>query len=127
MGDADHLERLFVNLLENAVRHTPQEGEIRLSARREGAAVLVTVADTGEGIPPEHLPHVCERFYRVDASRTRGSGGTGLGLAICQSILQAHGGSLSIRSEWGSGTTVEVSLPAAGSPVQDVQRVEACA
>lgn len=110
-GDADHLTRLLVNLLENAVRHTPADGEVVLSARREGDQVLLAVSDNGEGIPAEHLPHLCERFYRVDAARTRADGGTGLGLAICQSIVQAHGGTLTIHSRVGLGTTVEVRLP----------------
>jgi heavy metal sensor kinase len=109
-GDTSHLIRLFVNLLENAVRHTPREGCITLSARREGSAVIVTVEDTGAGISPEHLPHVCERFYRVDEARSRAQGGTGLGLAICQSIVRAHGGSLDITSSPGAGTTVRVTL-----------------
>ncbi|MFN3653183.1 MAG: sensor histidine kinase [Armatimonadota bacterium] len=112
-GDAEYLTRLFVNLLENALRHTPSDGEVVVFARADGEAVRIAVADSGEGIPPEHLPHVCDRFYRVDAARTRGSGGTGLGLAICQSIVQAHHGSLRIESEVGLGTTVEVTLPRA--------------
>jgi signal transduction histidine kinase len=110
-GDADHLCRVFVNLLENSLRHTPAEGQITLSPRVVGRTALVRVIDTGEGIPPEHLPHVGERFYRVDAARTRRTGGCGLGLAISQTILQAHGGHLSIESEVGRGTVVTVSLP----------------
>ena len=106
-----HLLRLFSNLLENAVRHTPPSGRITLAAANEDDGVVVRIEDTGEGIPAEHLPHVCERFYRVDASRTRGHGGTGLGLAICQSIVEAHHGSLSIESIVGKGTTVTVRLP----------------
>lgn len=109
-GDMTHLTRLFVNLLENAVRHTPADGRIDLTADGEGSDVTVTVADTGVGIPPEHLPHVFERFYRVDAARSRAQGGTGLGLAICQSIVRAHGGNIEISSEPGKGTTVRVHL-----------------
>lgn len=112
-GDSHHLVRLFVNLLENASRHTPAEGQITVSAREAAGEVEVRVRDTGEGIAPEHLPHVCERFYRVDSARARAQGGTGLGLAICRSIVQAHGGTLRIASELGQGTTVEVTLPAA--------------
>jgi heavy metal sensor kinase len=122
-ADGHHLTRLFNNLLENAVRHTPPEGEITLSARRSRPQTLeVSVRDTGEGIAPEHLPHVCDRFYRVDAARARAGysagTGTGLGLAICRSIVQAHGGELHIESELGRGTTVTVTLPEArdGSP-----------
>jgi signal transduction histidine kinase len=71
------------------------------------------VQDTGEGIAPEHLPHLGERFYRVDAARTGDTGGTGLGLAICRSIVNAHGGDLRIESQVGTGTTVNVTLPLA--------------
>src|SRR5262249_30402983 len=118
----DHLSRVFANLLENAIRHTPAEGAITICARATDDAVVVRVRDTGEGIPPEHLPHVCERFYRVDAARTRKSGGTGLGLAICQSIVQAHGGSLTIESEVGEGTVVTVTLPRSPAPAAEPER-----
>lgn len=114
-ADADHLARLFTNLLENALRHTPAEGSITVSAAPRGERLEVTVTDTGEGIPPEHLPHVCERFYRVDSARTGGSG-TGLGLAICQSIIQGHHGEMNIASRPGEGTRVTVLLPLAESP-----------
>jgi two-component system OmpR family sensor kinase len=114
-GDECHLCRVFVNLLENAIRHTPLDGRITLSAHAVGEAVVVRVADTGEGIPPEHLPRVGERFYRVDAARTRARGGCGLGLAISRSIVQAHGGRLSIESEIGRGTVVTVVLPRYGT------------
>ena len=70
------------------------------------------MADNGIGIAPEHLPHLCERFYRVDSARSRPDGGTGLGLAICQSIAEAHGGTLEITSAVGKGTTITVALPA---------------
>jgi heavy metal sensor kinase len=103
LGDPHHLVRLFTNLLENAARHTPPDGRITLRARATecagaAGAVLVEVEDTGEGIAPEHLPHVFERFYRVDAARSRASGGTGLGLAICRSIVEAHGGTIAVQS-----------------------------
>jgi signal transduction histidine kinase len=110
-ADPHHLLRLFNNLLENAVRHTPRTGRITISAFAEKDSVIVRVRDTGEGILPEHLPHVCERFYRVDTARTRRQGGTGLGLSICQSIVAAHGGSLTIDSKVGQGTTVTIRLP----------------
>lgn len=119
-GDTHYLVRLFVNLLENAARHTPPEGRITVSAELAGDTVVASVEDTGEGIPPEHLPHVCERFYRVDSARTHAGhgrgGGTGLGLAICQSIVRAHGGTLRIESEVGRGTRVTVLLPRAEGP-----------
>jgi heavy metal sensor kinase len=110
-ADPYRLVRLFSNLLANAVRHTPPTGSITVSADAEQDGVVVRVRDTGEGIPPEHLPHVCERFYRVDAARNRRHGGTGLGLAICQSLVEAHNGSLTLESVVGEGTTVTVWLP----------------
>jgi two-component system OmpR family sensor kinase len=118
-ADPHHLVRLFGNLLENAVRHTPPTGRITVSAHDEEDSVVVRVEDTGEGIAPEHLPHVCERFYRVDAARTRRHGGTGLGLAICQSIVEAHHGSLTLESVVGEGTTVTVRLPGPASVTWD--------
>jgi two-component system OmpR family sensor kinase len=113
IGNADALVRLFSNLLENAARYTPSEGRITVSAETLGDVVSVKVTDTGEGIAPEHLPHLTERFYRVEASRSRPRGGTGLGLAICRSIVEAHAGELSIESVLGRGTTVRVTLPLA--------------
>jgi signal transduction histidine kinase len=118
-GHLDSLDRVLTNLVENAIRHTPEGGQITLSAREEGDEVVITIADTGEGIAPEHLPHVCERFYRVDAARSRAQGGAGLGLAICQSIVQAHGGKLEIESEVGWGTIVRVTLPGADLPAAE--------
>lgn len=109
-GSGSELTRLFTNLLENAVRHTPPEGTVTVSARVDAKSVTVTVADTGEGIAPEHLPHLGERFYRVDAARSAGTGGTGLGLAICRSITQAHGGRMTIESQVGEGTAVRIRL-----------------
>lgn len=113
MGDQHALLRLFTNLLENAVRHTPQGGKITITATATEQFATVAVTDTGEGIAPEHLPHLTERFYRVDAARAREGGGTGLGLAICQSIVDAHGGSLAIASTVGQGTAVTVTIPRA--------------
>jgi signal transduction histidine kinase len=111
-GEASHLVRVLVNLLDNAMRHTPAEGEVVISARAERDQVIISVLDSGEGVAPEHLPHLGERFYRADAGRERGRGGAGLGLAICRAILQAHQGRLEIRSSLGQGTEVEVTLPA---------------
>jgi len=112
MGNEDELVRVFLNLLQNAARHTPPDGSITVTARREGGLVRVRVSDTGCGIAPEHLPHLGERFYRVDAARTRKQGGSGLGLSICRGILEAHGGSMRFESAPGAGTTVTVTLPA---------------
>jgi heavy metal sensor kinase len=110
LGSGSELTRLFTNLLENAVRHTPPEGTVTVSARVDARSVTVTVTDTGEGIAPEHLPHLGERFYRVDAARSAGTGGTGLGLAICRSITEAHGGRMTIESKVGEGTAVRIRL-----------------
>ena len=110
-GSGSELTRLFTNLLENAVRHTPPEGTVTVSAMVDAMSVTVTVTDTGEGIAPEHLPHLGERFYRVDAARSAGTGGNGLGLAICRSITEAHGGRMTIESKVGEGTAVRVRLP----------------
>jgi heavy metal sensor kinase len=114
-GNLDMLVRLLVNLLENSLRHTPAGGQIILRGREQESTVTLEISDTGEGIPREHLPHVLDRFYRVDHARTRFQGGTGLGLAICQSIVRAHGGELTIDSDVGRGTTVSVTLPRAGA------------
>lgn len=113
LGHSDSLTRLFSNLLENAARHTPADGKIMVTARQSGEQIAVEIADTGVGIAPEHLPHVTERFYRVEAARSRTQGGTGLGLSICRSIADAHGGTLAVSSMLGRGTTVCVSLQAA--------------
>jgi len=108
-ADADQLLHALGNLLTNAVTYTDRGGRITLSARAEEGAVILTVADTGAGIPPEHLPHVFERFFRVPG-QTRG-GGTGLGLAIVREIVTAHGGSITCQSSPGAGTSFRIVLP----------------
>ena len=112
-GVPDQLARLLANLIENALRHTATEGKVVLSARAAEDMVEITLSDTGEGIAPEHLPHLGERFYRVEGSRSRRYGGAGLGLAICKSIVEAHGGTLTLESKPGKGTTVTLLLPKA--------------
>ena len=113
-GNEEELVRLFTNLLTNAARHTPPDGQITITAaRRPDGQAVVTVSDTGDGIAPEHLPHLGERFYRVDSARSRTDGGTGLGLSIVRSIADAHGGTLAFSSEPGKGTVVTVTLPGA--------------
>ena len=110
-ADPDALLQVFTNLLTNAARHTGADGEIMLTWRGDDTHAVVTVVDTGEGIAAEHLPHLFERFYRVESSRSRGKGGTGLGLAICREIVRAHGGSIAVESIVGQGTAVHVTLP----------------
>jgi signal transduction histidine kinase len=109
--DPHYLHRLILNLLDNAMRHTPPSRSIRVFADLEESQFVLKVEDKGEGIAPEHLPHVFERFYRVDVSRSREAGGAGLGLSICESIARAHSGDIRIESELGCGTTVTVILP----------------
>ncbi len=111
-ANAQRLEQVFTNLLENAIKYTPKGGRVSARVRKSGRDVCVDVEDTGIGIPAAHLPRVFERFYRVDRSRSREMGGTGLGLAIVKHVLRAHGGQVSVKSEEGRGTTFTVSLPA---------------
>ncbi len=111
-GDADRLKQLLLNLVSNAIAYTPTGGTVTLSLHiRPDGWVRITVVDTGVGIAPEDLPHIFDRFWRVDRARTRAAGGSGLGLSIAKSIAEAHGGSISVESEPGKGSTFEVLLP----------------
>jgi signal transduction histidine kinase len=105
----------MLNLLDNALRHTPAGDQVTLSLERSAGGAVLKVSDTGEGIAPEHLPHLFERFYRVDHARSRSAGGGGLGLAICDWVAQAHCGRLQVASQRDRGTTFELWLPA-GTP-----------
>src|SRR5205823_9705899 len=111
-GDEDQLRRLLFNLLENAIKFTPAQGTVTVETTRADAEARIVVADSGIGIPPEHLPHVFQRFYRFDPARGRDPGGTGLALAIARSITEAHGGAIAIESTVGMGTRVILTLPA---------------
>jgi len=110
--DRMRMEQVVGNLLTNALRHTPSGGAVSVSVKRSGQGVLIAVADTGEGIAPEHLPHIFERFYRASDARARSDGGTGLGLAIVKHLVQAHGGRVWAESTPGQGSTFFVQLPA---------------
>lgn len=110
-ADEARINQVLHNLLSNALRHTPEGGTITLTLSEYGDGVQIAVTDTGEGIPPEHLPHIFERFYRGDAGRSRDMGGTGLGLAVAKAIVEAHGGEIFAESEIGKGTSVKVRLP----------------
>jgi two-component system phosphate regulon sensor histidine kinase PhoR len=112
-ADHDRLVQILINLVDNAVKYTPPGGRVRVRAERAGDRVLVSVEDTGIGIPAGDLPRVTERFYRVDRARSRELGGTGLGLAIVKHLVLAHGGELRIESEPGRGTSVRFALPVA--------------
>ena len=113
LADRDRLGQVLINLLDNAVKFTPEGGRIEVSARPSSGRVVVSVKDNGVGIPPEDLGRIFERFYRVGRSRDRREGGTGLGLAIAKHLTQAMGGTIEVESSTGSGTTFRVSLPAA--------------
>jgi two-component system heavy metal sensor histidine kinase CusS len=110
--DRPLIQRAVGNLIANAVAHTPPGGMVVLEANAEVAAIRIEVSDTGVGIPPEALPRVFDRFYRVDTSRAQASGGTGLGLSIVQSIMVLHGGRAEIASQPGHGTRVSLHIPA---------------
>jgi signal transduction histidine kinase len=112
IGDQDRLRQVFNNLIDNALRYTPTGGSITLSAYRNGQNIIAKVSDSGTGIPVEDLPHVFERFFQADKSRSKTTGGLGLGLAISKEIISAHGGKIEVESELGRGTTFTITLPA---------------
>jgi two-component system phosphate regulon sensor histidine kinase PhoR len=116
-GDRSQILQLLDNLISNALRYGRKGTPVAIDLRRERDMVHLTVSDQGEGIPPEHIVRVTERFYRVDPSRSRSLGGTGLGLSIVKHVVERHRGRLNIESEVGKGTRVHVLLPAAGGGV----------
>lgn len=109
--DPDRIEQVLTNLIDNAIRHTPQEGSVFLHVTQNDFGIKVEVTDSGSGIPEEDLPFVFERFYKADKARTRGRAGTGLGLAIAKNIIDAHHGNISVQSKIGQGTTFSFLLP----------------
>ena len=110
-ADPDRLSQVFVNLIDNALRHTNAGGRVKIELDARDSDAFVRIRDTGEGIPYRDLPHIFERFYVVDRSRTRESGGAGLGLAIVKGIVDAHGGAISTESMLGRGTAFTIRLP----------------
>ena len=110
-GDLERLELVLDSLIENAVRFTDEQDEVHVLARPDRDGIVIQVSDTGVGIPPEQLPRIFERFARADPARGRGSGGTGLGLAMVRAIVEAHGGTVSVASRLGVGTTFTIRLP----------------
>jgi two-component system phosphate regulon sensor histidine kinase PhoR len=116
MADQYRMEQVIMNLVDNAIKYTPAGGSICVVLRQEGSEAVLSVSDTGIGILQEHQERIFERFYRVDKARSRQSGGTGLGLSIVKHIVEAHGGSASVQSEYTRGSTFTVRLPAGEPP-----------
>jgi signal transduction histidine kinase len=110
-GDDELLQRMILNLLDNAVKYTPAGGRISIELSRKNGDAQITVRDTGIGIPAKDLPYVFDRFYRVDKARSRSMGGAGLGLSISQQVATAHGGRISVESDPGCGSAFTVELP----------------
>src|SRR5690606_34282298 len=109
--DPDRIEQVLTNLIDNAIRHTPEEGLVELKVTSEQDYLKLEVKDNGSGIPAEDLPFIFERFYKADKARTRSRAGTGLGLAIAKNIVDAHNGTISVWSEIGKGTGFTIKLP----------------
>ena len=114
-GDKDMIKQLMRILLDNAIKYTPRGGEVHTGVSKSGKMAVLRIADTGEGIPPEDLPHIFDRFYRVDKARSRETGGTGLGLSIVKQIVLLHGGTIVPESTVGQGTTFTIQLPIVGA------------
>jgi len=110
LADPDKLEQVLINLLDNAIKFTPAGGTVTVNALDLGEKIRIEVTDTGTGIPPKDIPRIFERFYRVDAARSREMGGTGLGLSIVKHIVQAHGESVAVESTVGKGSTFSFTM-----------------
>ena len=110
-GDRSRLQQVIVNLIANAIKYTPEAGEVEVSVRGNGRTAVLEVSDNGVGISAQALPHVFERFYRADKARSRNSGGAGLGLAIVKAICTAHGAEIKVSSQEGHGSRFTVELP----------------
>ena len=117
-ADRLRMEQVISNLVDNALKFTPEGGTVTLGAARQGGELQIWVRDTGQGILSNHLPHIFERFYRVDKGRSRDVGGTGLGLSIVKHIARAHGGTVEAESTFGKGTTIRLCLPVAAQAVR---------
>jgi signal transduction histidine kinase len=117
--DPDRIEQVLRNLLTNALHYTPEGGRVTVSVVPDGGSITVAVTDTGPGIPPENLPRLFDRFYRVDRSRTRSTGGSGLGLAIVKQLVEAQGGRVWATSQAGKGSTFLFRLPIVSSQIEN--------
>ncbi len=111
MGDSLKLQQVLYNIIDNAIKYTPRGGEVHCTLARSGKKAVVRIIDTGVGIPGEDLPHIFDRFYRVDKARSRDTGGTGLGLSIVKQFVTLHGGAIEAKSEPGKGSTFIIELP----------------
>jgi two-component system, OmpR family, sensor histidine kinase SenX3 len=112
-GDETQLTSMFTNLVDNAVKYTPPGGRVEVVGGSEGSEIVISISDTGIGIPEGKIPRIFERFYRVDKARSKATGGTGLGLSIVRHVAQNHGGRVTVESIPGEGSTFIVSLPRA--------------
>jgi heavy metal sensor kinase len=113
-GDELRLRQMFLNLISNGIKYTPENGHLEITLAMDNGYACVDINDSGIGIPAEHLPHIFDRFYRVDKARNRMDGGTGLGLAIVKWIAEAHGGSIKVTSEINRGSSFSVCMPIDG-------------
>ena len=109
--DKTKMEQVIINILSNAIKYTEENGKISLSLFVSEGILDIVIEDNGIGIPKEDVEHIFDRFYRVDKGRSRQQGGTGLGLSIAKHIVEEHGGSISVRSDFGKGTVFTISLP----------------
>ena len=121
-GDRARLKQVVVNLLDNAIKYTPPGGAVNLAVSAQNGHASLEVADNGAGIPPEALPRIFERFFRVDKARSRELGGAGLGLSIVKSICAAHHGHVEADSTPGQGSRFRVDLPLAANPAPNHQK-----
>ncbi len=122
--DSGAIHQVLTNLMDNAAKYTPEGGTITLKAEPSGEGVEFSVTDTGVGIPPEHIPRLFERFYRVDKARSRELGGTGLGLAIVKHLVLAHRGTVHVASTVGEGTTFSFRIPLHATEVDPQQAAQ---
>ena len=115
-GNAEQLGQVITNLVSNAICYNQRGGRVHVKVSSDPGAAVLTVSDTGQGISPDDLPHIFERFYRADKVRSGSAGRSGLGLAITRAIVEAHGGTIDVKSELGQGSTFAVHFPAQREP-----------